>query len=190
MGRRPAGPGLRFLEAPHEENIVAGFGACAGGRRRRGVGGKRFDVLPERGRRGQSAGTITVKDTNGGLELTPNLKGLPPGEHGFHVHEKGSCEPGMVNGQMAPGGAAGGHLDPKGTKAHKGPMATDGHQGDLPFIVVAADGSAKKAVVAPHLKLADVKGRALMVHVGGDNYSDTPKPLGGGGGRLVCGVVK
>lgn len=139
---------------------------------------------------GKSAGTITLKDTKGGLQLTPHLKGLPPGEHGFHVHEKGSCEPGMVNNQMAAGGAAGGHFDPKGTKAHKGPMATDGHQGDLPFIVVAADGTATKAVVAPHLKLADVKGRAVMVHVGGDNYSDTPAPLGGGGGRLVCGVVK
>lgn len=139
---------------------------------------------------GKSAGTISLKDTKGGLQITPNLKGLPPGEHGFHVHEKGSCMPGPVNGQTAPGGAAAGHLDPKGTKAHKGPMATDGHQGDLPLIVVAADGTAKKAVVAPHLKLADVKTHAVMVHVGGDNYSDTPAPLGGGGGRLVCGVVK
>ncbi|MFD4837047.1 superoxide dismutase [Cu-Zn] SodC [Achromobacter sp. NPDC058515] len=139
---------------------------------------------------GKSAGSIALKDTKGGLQITPDLKGLPPGEHGFHVHEKGSCEPGMVNGQMAPGGAAGGHLDPKGTKAHKGPTATDGHQGDLPLIVVAADGTAKQAVVAPHLKLADVKQHALMVHVGGDNYSDKPQPLGGGGGRLVCGVVK
>lgn len=139
---------------------------------------------------GKSAGTISLKDTKGGLEITPNLTDLKPGEHGFHVHEKGSCMPGMVNGKMAPGGAAGGHLDPKGTKAHKGPMAMDGHQGDLPFITVAADGTAKKAVVAPHLKLADVKGHAMMVHVGGDNYSDKPEPLGGGGGRLICGVVK
>ncbi|MCW3154738.1 superoxide dismutase [Cu-Zn] SodC [Achromobacter spanius] len=139
---------------------------------------------------GKSAGTISLKDTPGGLEITPNLNGLKPGEHGFHVHEKGSCMPGMVNGKMVPGGAAGGHLDPKGTKAHKGPMAKDGHQGDLPFITVAEDGTAKKAVVAPHLKLADVKGHAMMVHIGGDNYSDKPEPLGGGGGRLVCGVVK
>jgi len=139
---------------------------------------------------GKSAGTISLKQSKAGLQLTPNLTGLPPGEHGFHVHEKGSCDPGMVNGQMAPGGAAGGHLDPHGTKAHKGPEATDGHTGDLPFIVVAANGTAKQAVVAPHLKLADVKKHALMIHVGGDNYSDTPQPLGGGGGRLVCGVVK
>lgn len=28
-----------------------------------------------------------------------------------------------------------------------------------------------------------------MVHEGGDNYSDDPKPLGGGGARVACGVV-
>ena len=60
------------------------------------------------------------------------------------------------------------------------PRAGDGPQN---MHVVLIDNGRTKA-------LADVKGRALMVHVGGDNYSDTPKPLGGGGGRLVCGVVK
>ena len=42
---------------------------------------------------GKSAGTISLKQTKAGLQLTPNLTGLPPGEHGFHVHEKGSCDP-------------------------------------------------------------------------------------------------
>ena len=39
-------------------------------------------------------------------------------------------------------------------------------------------------------KLADVKGRAIMIHAGGDNYSDQPAPLGGGGARIACGVIK
>ena len=39
------------------------------------------------------------------------------------------------------------------------------------------------------LKLEDVAGRALVIHEGGDNYSDTPKPLGGGGVRMACGVI-
>jgi hypothetical protein len=47
-----------------------------------------------------------------------------------------------------------------------------------------------KAVTVPHLTLADVKGRSIMIHVGGDNYSDQPAPLGGGGARIACGVVK
>jgi len=29
--------------------------------------------------------------------------------------------------------------------------------------------------------VADVKGRSIMIHAGGDNYSDQPAPLGGGG---------
>ena len=42
----------------------------------------------------------------------------------------------------------------------------------------------------PTFILADVKGRSIMIHVGGDNYSDQPAPLGGGGARIACGVVK
>jgi superoxide dismutase, Cu-Zn family len=44
--------------------------------------------------------------------------------------------------------------------------------------------------VAPHLPVADVKGHSIMIHVGGDNYSDQPAPLGGGGARFACGVVE
>ncbi len=28
-----------------------------------------------------------------------------------------------------------------------------------------------------------------MIHAGGDNYSDTPEKLGGGGARVACGVI-
>ena len=50
--------------------------------------------------------------------------------------------------------------------------------------------SMRAAAVAPHLTVADVKGHSIMIHTGGDNYSDQPAPLGGGGARIVCGVVK
>ena len=51
-----------------------------------------------------------------------------------------------------------------------------------------ADGVTRTDVVAPRLKTADLRGRALIVHAGGDTYSDTP-PLGGGGARIACGVA-
>ena len=51
-------------------------------------------------------------------------------------------------------------------------------------------GKATKAVVVPHLTVSDVKSRSIMIHAGGDNYSDQPAPLGGGGARIACGVVK
>jgi Cu-Zn family superoxide dismutase len=139
---------------------------------------------------GAAIGTIALEDSGEGLVLKPDLKGLPPGPHGFHLHVNPSCAPGEEDGTMKAGLAAGGHFDPHATRKHLGPTAPDGHQGDLPVLTVAEDGSASGTLVAPHLKLADVTGHALMIHEGGDNYSDQPKPLGGGGGRIACGVVQ
>ena len=48
---------------------------------------------------GKSIGTVTLKDTPGGLVLTPALSGLAPGTHGFHVHEKPDCGPGTKDGK-------------------------------------------------------------------------------------------
>jgi Cu-Zn family superoxide dismutase len=45
-------------------------------------------------------------------------------------------------------------------------------------------------VLGPRLKAADVVGRSIMLHAGGDNHADHPAPLGGGGARVACGVVK
>jgi Cu-Zn family superoxide dismutase len=139
---------------------------------------------------GTKIGTITLEDSSGGLVLKPNLKGLTPGQHGFHLHANASCAAAEQNGQMAAGIGAGGHFDPDKTGKHLGPDAMGGHKGDLPALTVAADGTVKGSLLAPHLKLADVVGHALMIHAGGDNYSDQPKPLGGGGVRIACGVVR
>ena len=139
---------------------------------------------------GESVGTLTLRDTAKGLQITPRLTGLTPGPHGFHVHQNPDCSAANgPNGQPAAGLAAGGHYDPKDTKAHNGPRNNAGHLGDLPVLVVGAKGVASQAVVAPRLKLADVAGRSIMIHAAGDNYSDTPAPLGGGGARAACGVI-
>jgi len=129
---------------------------------------------------GKAIGTITAQDTKYGLLLTPNLSGLTPGAHGFHVHQNPSCD----NGGMA----AGGHLDPDKSGKHEGPYNA-GHLGDLPALMVDAQGDAKTPVLAPRLKLADILNHSFMIHAGGDNYSDNPT-MGGGGARIVCGVIK
>jgi Cu-Zn family superoxide dismutase len=140
---------------------------------------------------GEPIGTVVVVETAQGLTLTPDLSGLPPGERGFHVHERPDCGPGQnAQGQPAAAVAAGGHLDPDRTGRHAGPRAEGGHKGDLPVLSVGQDGRATNPVTAPRLKLADVTGRALMIHAGGDNYSDQPEPLGGGGGRIACGLIR
>lgn len=139
---------------------------------------------------GQAIGSVNITETDKGLEFTPDLRALPAGKHGFHIHAEGSCQPAIKDGKAVAAGAAGGHFDPQHTGKHEGPLGA-GHLGDLPLLVVNADGVANQPVVAPRLKtLAEVKGKALMVHVGGDNMADSPQPLGGGGERFACGVIK
>ncbi|HEY2455303.1 MAG TPA: superoxide dismutase [Cu-Zn] SodC [Scandinavium sp.] len=139
---------------------------------------------------GQSIGEVQITETDKGLEFAPDLKALPPGEHGFHVHANGSCQPAMKEGKPSAAEAAGGHFDPHHSGKHEGPNGM-GHLGDLPVLVVNNDGKATQPVLAPRLKkLDEIKGKALMIHVGGDNMSDQPKPLGGGGVRFACGVIK
>jgi Cu-Zn family superoxide dismutase len=137
---------------------------------------------------GDAIGSITISQTKDGVNLAVDLSKLPPGEHGFHLHEKGSCDPADKEGKKTAGQAAGGHWDPEATKAHKGPGG-GGHKGDLPKLVIPEGGKLKTKLPVAGLTLADVAGKTIMIHANGDNYSDTPKPLGGGGDRVVCGVV-
>lgn len=139
---------------------------------------------------GASIGQITISDAPGGVTFALDLHGLAPGAHGFHVHVNPSCAA-STNAQNAvvPAGGAGGHLDPAMTGMHMGPEGM-GHLGDLPVLVVGDDQSAHQTLKAPHIAtVAALKGHSLMIHAGGDNYSDKPLPLGGGGARLACGVI-
>lgn len=136
---------------------------------------------------GEVLGTIQIEDTEEGLLLVPGLSGLKPGEHGFHVHQYPLCDPGEKDGKMVAAATAGGHYDPENTGKHAGPDG-DGHLGDLPVLEVNADGIADTPMVAPRLSVNDLADRSLVIHAGGDNYSDEPEPLGGGGERVACGV--
>jgi Cu-Zn family superoxide dismutase len=138
---------------------------------------------------GAPVGTATIADSPKGAVIALDLKDLPPGQHGLHLHQNGSCAPGPgPDGKTIPAGAAGGHWDPGQTGHHLGPQG-QGHMGDLPRVEVGPDGTAKTSLVAPRIKdVTALRGHALMLHAGGDNYTDTP-PLGGGGARLACGVL-
>ena len=138
---------------------------------------------------GEEVGTVSLVDTQYGLLLTPSLMGLPSSIHGFHVHQNPACGPGKKDGKVVPGLAAGGHYDPANTNSHEGPYG-EGHLGDLPPLYVDMNGDVAIPVLAPRLTVADVTGRALMIHMDGDNFADMPAPLGGGGARLACGVIE
>lgn len=128
----------------------------------------------------KSLGSVAFSDTKYGLLITPDLAGLTPGLHGFHIHVNPSCaDSGM---------AAGGHLDPQKTDKHRGPYSDAGHLGDLPALYVDSNGRANHPELAPRLKVSDIEHHSLMIHAGGDNYSDQP-PMGGGGSRIACGII-
>jgi len=138
---------------------------------------------------GKKIGYIHFRDSQGGLLIEPELEGLPAGEHGFHIHEFGNLEPKRnKDGKMVAGLSAGQHYDPENAGFHGRPDGF-GHRGDLPVLEVDEDGVAEFAVLAPRLSLNEVKGRAIIIHKCGDNYSDHPLPNGGGKSRIAGGVI-
>src|ERR1700712_3056760 len=138
----------------------------------------------------ETLGTITPPDSPAGTTFKFALHGLPPGPHGFHIHDNANCDPTLLNGIRIPGGAAGSHFDPDHTAKHEGPMG-EGHLGDLPLLVAEPNGTATQTLTAPRIKDIDMlKGHALIIHIGDDNYGDSPAILGGGGGRFACGLVE
>jgi len=139
---------------------------------------------------GAAIGTVRFSDSPAGVVIDLDLTGVAPGEHGLHVHQNPSCAPSAAaDGSQTPAGAAGPHLDPSATGRHLGPDGA-GHLGDLPRVEADHAGRVRGHYGAPRIvSVAALRGHALMLHAGGDNYADAPKPLGGGGARLACGVI-
>jgi Cu-Zn family superoxide dismutase len=128
-------------------------------------------------------GAVTFKEVDGGLEVTAALEGLKPGDHGFHVHEKGDC--------TAPDAAsAGGHFNPSGHK-HGGPDAAEHHEGDLGNLTAGPDGKATKTFTMKGISLGDgadsVVGKGFIIHEKADD--GTTQPTGNAGARAACGVI-
>src|ERR1043166_9699530 len=78
---------------------------------------------------GEKIGTVTVTGGKQGVSFKVAVTGIGPGQHGFHVHEKGDCNAAAKDGKMDAGGAAGPHYDPEGKNYHKGPEGA-GPQGE------------------------------------------------------------
>jgi Cu-Zn family superoxide dismutase len=139
-----------------------------------------------KGADGADHGSVTFTQTEAGVLITAELAGLPPGVHGFHLHETGACEPDFK--------AAGGHYNPTG--AEHGYMMVGGpHAGDLPNIHVPDSGDLTIEVFDPNVTLEegapetlfDADGTAVVIHAGADDYKS--QPSGDSGDRIACGVV-
>lgn len=129
------------------------------------------------------SGTVTFTEVQGGVKIVGDFKGLKPGYHGFHIHEKGDCDSDDFM-------TAGGHFNP-GNKKHGGPDAQERHAGDLGNLKALNDGTAHYERVDTVIKLNGpdtIVGRALMVHSDPDDF--VTQPTGNAGGRLGCGVIQ
>ncbi|AOY00157.1 superoxide dismutase family protein [Jeongeupia sp. USM3] len=129
---------------------------------------------------GQTAtGKVGLRQSGDTLLLDVTLTGLTPGQHGFHVHEKGDCS--------APdASSAGAHFNP-GNHAHGGPETAARHAGDLGNVVAGADGRVSTSVRISGVRLDALRGRALIVHAGPDDLKS--QPAGDAGARIACGVI-
>jgi Cu-Zn family superoxide dismutase len=142
---------------------------------------------PLKDAQGKEVGSANLTQTPRGVLINIAVKGLPPGEHAFHVHAVGKCEP--------PFTTAGGHFNPD-TKKH-GLLAADGaHAGDMPNLHIPQSGDLTIEVLNAAITLEkgkpnsvfDADGSALIVHAGSDDYKTDP--TGEAGGRIACGVVQ
>lgn len=135
---------------------------------------------------GQPAGVAQLDSTQGGILISLEVSGLPPQSWvALHIHETGTCDAATHYE------SAGGHFNPAGTE-HGFRSATGPHAGDMPNLWVDAEGVARAQVFNPFVVLTEgetlVRGRALMIHAGPDDY--VSQPSGGAGDRLACAVIE
>ena len=136
---------------------------------------------------GADVGTALLKPVQGGVKVTVEVHGLPPGTHAFHVHAVGKCDDPEFK-------SAGPHFNP-GNRKHGVRNPEGHHAGDLPNLVVGADGTGKAETIVTGVTLGEgptsllgPQGTALVVHASPDD--EVSDPAGNAGARIACGVVR
>jgi Cu-Zn family superoxide dismutase len=137
-------------------------------------------ILPPEG--STAHGLVHFQDTPDGVEVQVDLKGVPLGVHGFHIHQKGDCSDS--------GNAAGGHFNPM-NMPHAAPDAASHHAGDLGNITADANGEVHARFTTRSITVREgatsVIGRAVVLHANADDLRT--QPSGNAGRPIACGVV-
>ena len=139
---------------------------------------------------GKRVGTAALTEGPGGVRISLEVWGLPPGGHAFHIHENGRCDPPDFK-------SAGAHFNPEGKK-HGMKNPAGAHAGDLPNLMVRADGRGRAEMVLPNLTLGPNRpgeaysllkpgGTSLVIHAKPDD--ERTDPSGNAGDRIACGIV-
>jgi Cu-Zn family superoxide dismutase len=137
---------------------------------------------------GRNVGTVQLAERPAGVvAVTGTLHDLPPGSHGIHFHAVGQCD------GATSFASAGAHFNP-GARKHGLDSPEGPHAGDLPMVVVAADGRAALDMSTDRVTLGegpaslfDADGSALVLHA--DRDDQRTDPSGNSGARIACGVV-
>ena len=166
--------------------LVCGLGAGCGAQV---VGGGGADLQAEIvGLDGEPRGRVHLSAAKSGRAfLKVEVMNLPPGAHGFHIHETGKCE------ASCGFESAGGHLS--GGAAH-GVKSDDGmHVGDLPNLYVPESGALRVEyflddvmIESGQAPLMDMDGASVVIHAVADDYQS--QPSGAAGARIACGVLE
>lgn len=130
---------------------------------------------------GADVGRAVATGEGNGVRIAIDARAMPPGTHGVHVHAVGKCDaPDFTT--------AGAHWNP-GAMKHGTQNPAGPHAGDLPNLIVAADGTGSLSMMLPSGTLAamlDADGAAFVVHATADDMMTDPS--GNSGGRIACGV--
>ena len=136
---------------------------------------------------GGNAGMVTLSEDAKGVTVKVEVAGLQPGPHGLHLHAVGRCEGPKFE-------SAGPHWNPTG-RLHGSQNPQGPHLGDIPNLVVGADGRGSVEYVIPGARLEDgdrrlldADGAALVIHATADDYRTDPS--GNSGARIACGVLR
>ena len=135
---------------------------------------------------GRARASASLAEIPGGVRVAITAIDLAPGAHGAHIHAVGRCDPPDFS-------SAGSHWNP--TDRGHGKENPEGmHKGDLPNLIVGADGRGSVEYVISGVSLAgrpipmlDDDGAAVVLHVSADDYHTDPS--GNSGGRIACGVI-